>query len=46
MKQNVEDQTVGEDARTLEGVEALEASRAVREHLWSGVPRKGEAHAG
>lgn len=29
-----------------EGVEALEASRAVRERMWSGLKREGGAHAG
>ncbi|MGD8321200.1 MAG: PadR family transcriptional regulator [Gemmatimonadota bacterium] len=28
-----------------EGVRALEASRAVRERMWEGVPEQGEAHA-
>jgi len=29
-----------------EGVLALEATRAIREHMWSGIDRGGEAHAG
>jgi len=29
-----------------EGVEALGASRAIRERMWSGVPQEGGAHAG
>ena len=29
-----------------EGIEALEASRAVRERMWARVAREGEAHAG
>jgi PadR family transcriptional regulator len=29
-----------------EGVRALEATRAVREHMWSRIEHGGEAHAG